>query len=82
MKWCRVELDGRPIFGIVEGDDIALLDAAPYESHRRINRSISFSKAKFLPPVVPLNYAGALVWAAAIGAVCAPLALRAFRRRS
>src|SRR4051812_13507340 len=56
MKWCRVELDGRPAFGIVEGQEIALVDAAPYESHRRLGKRISFQKAKLLPPVVPPNF--------------------------
>ena len=56
MKWCRVELDGRSAFGIVEGGEIALLDAAPYENHRRIGKSIPLSKAKLLPPVVPPNF--------------------------
>jgi 2-keto-4-pentenoate hydratase/2-oxohepta-3-ene-1,7-dioic acid hydratase in catechol pathway len=56
MKWCRVELDGRPAFGVVEGGEIELLDAAPYETHRRTGKRISFSKAKLLPPVVPPNF--------------------------
>src|SRR3954469_19068451 len=56
MKWCRIELDGRPSFGIVEGDEIALVDGPPYETHRRTAKRIAFSKAKLLPPVLPPNF--------------------------
>src|SRR4051812_11855023 len=56
MKWCRVEVGGQPSFGFVEGDEIALVDAAPYESHRRTGKRIPLSNAKFLPPVLPPNF--------------------------
>src|SRR6185295_7363613 len=56
MKWCRVEIDGQPAFDIVEGDEIKLLDAAPYEKHRQTGKRIPFAKAKLLPPVVPPNF--------------------------
>ncbi len=56
MKWCRLEVDGRPSFGIVEGADIALLDAAPYEQHKRTGRKVALKSAKFLPPVMPYNF--------------------------
>ena len=35
MTWCRIERAGRPVFGLIEGADIALLDAAPWGDHRR-----------------------------------------------
>ena len=56
MKWCRIEVDGKPAFGIVEGADIALLDAAPYEQHKRTGRKVALKSAKFLPPVMPYNF--------------------------
>ena len=56
MKWCRVEVDGRPSFGIVEGAEVALLDAAPYETHKRTGKSVALESAKLLHPVVPPNF--------------------------
>ena len=56
MKWCRVEVDGRPAFGIVEEDEVALVDAPPYERHTRTGRRLPLASAKLLPPVVPPNF--------------------------
>ena len=56
MKWCRIELDGRPSFGIVEGKEVALVDAPPYEPHRRTGRRVPLAAAKLLPPVMPYNF--------------------------
>jgi 2-keto-4-pentenoate hydratase/2-oxohepta-3-ene-1,7-dioic acid hydratase in catechol pathway len=56
MKWCRIEVDGAPAFGIVEGAGIALLDAPPYETHRRTGKKAALKSAKFLPPVMPHNF--------------------------
>ena len=56
MKWCRVEVDGRPSFGIVEGSRIELLDAPPYEKHSRTGKGVGLSEAKLLHPVVPPNF--------------------------
>src|SRR5438445_365110 len=35
MKWCRIQLDQGPAYGVVEGDQIAILSAAPFERHER-----------------------------------------------
>ncbi len=56
MKWCRIEVDSKPAFGMVDGADIALLDAAPYEQHKRTGRKVALKSAKFLPPVMPYNF--------------------------
>lgn len=56
MKWCRIELDGKPAFGLVEGEEIAIVDGAPYEAHRRTGRKVAFSGARLLPPVMPYNF--------------------------
>ena len=56
MKWCRVELDGQPAFGIVEGGEIAIVDAAPYGAHGKTGKKISMKGAKLLAPVVPPNF--------------------------
>lgn len=56
MKWCRIEVDGKPGFGIIEGPDIVLVDAPPYEQFKKTGQRIKLSGAKFLPPVMPYNF--------------------------
>ena len=56
MKWCRIEHEGRPAFGIVEADQVALVDAPPYEPHKRTGRKVPLASAKLLPPVIPSNF--------------------------
>ena len=56
MKWCRIEVDGAPAFGIVEGADVALLDAPPYEPQRRTGKKAALKSVKLLPPVMPYNF--------------------------
>jgi len=56
MKWCRLEHAGRAAFGIVDGSGVALVDAPPYEQHRRTGERVPFAQAKLLPPVMPYNF--------------------------
>jgi 2-keto-4-pentenoate hydratase/2-oxohepta-3-ene-1,7-dioic acid hydratase in catechol pathway len=56
MKWCRLEQAGRAAFGIVEGSEIALIDAPPYGQHRRTGERVALAQAKLLPPVMPFNF--------------------------
>src|SRR5437762_1869475 len=56
MKWCRIQLDQGPAYGVVEGDQIAILSAAPFERHERTGERYPLAKARFLPPVIPLNF--------------------------
>ncbi|MBV9189458.1 MAG: fumarylacetoacetate hydrolase family protein [Betaproteobacteria bacterium] len=69
MRWCRVEVEGQPSFGIVEGSEVALIDGPPYEAHQKTGRKVA--TAKFLPPVIPynfyaagINYRAHIEWAA------------------
>ncbi len=56
MKWCRIQLDQGPAYGVVEGDQIAILSAAPFERHERTGERHPLARARFLPPVIPLNF--------------------------
>ena len=56
MKWCRIELDGAPTYGLVEGDDVAVISAAPFERHERTGRRLPLASVKLLPPVDPPNF--------------------------
>lgn len=56
MKWCRLQLDQGPAYGIVEGDEVALLTGAPFEAHRPTGARVRLAGARLLPPVMPLNF--------------------------
>lgn len=56
MAWCRIEQEGRPAYGLVEGGDIAVVDAAPWEEHRKTGRRVAMAGAKLLAPVEPPNF--------------------------
>jgi 2-keto-4-pentenoate hydratase/2-oxohepta-3-ene-1,7-dioic acid hydratase in catechol pathway len=56
MKWCRVLGPDGPAYGLVEGDEVVLVDAAPFEPHRRTGARIAIASARLLPPVMPQNF--------------------------
>ncbi len=56
MQWCRIELDGRPVFAVLEKNLLHVVDAPPYERHARTGRTIALKQAKLLPPVMPYNF--------------------------
>lgn len=70
MKWCRFELDAGPAYGLVEGEEVAVLSRAPFEGIERTGASHPLAKIRLLPPVMPanfyaagLNYAAHIEWA-------------------
>jgi 2-keto-4-pentenoate hydratase/2-oxohepta-3-ene-1,7-dioic acid hydratase in catechol pathway len=72
MKWCRLEVGGRPVFGIVEDGEILVVRGRPWlGSYRRTPTRIPVAEARLLLPVVPgnfyaagLNYRAHIEWAA------------------
>ena len=56
MKWCRIEREDGPAYGVIEGREVALLSAAPYERHERTGAYLSLGSVKLLPPVDPPNF--------------------------
>jgi 2-keto-4-pentenoate hydratase/2-oxohepta-3-ene-1,7-dioic acid hydratase in catechol pathway len=56
MKWCRVAVDGRASFAILEGDDLILVDGSPFDSSRRTAQRHKLSAADLLIPIVPSNF--------------------------
>jgi 2-keto-4-pentenoate hydratase/2-oxohepta-3-ene-1,7-dioic acid hydratase in catechol pathway len=71
MRWCRIELDGRAVYGQVEGDDVVLVDGSPFDIWLRTPRRVPVAAAKLLVPVVPpnfyaagLNYRAHIEWGA------------------
>ena len=69
--WCRVEIDGREVYGLVEGDEVRLVEGSPFEGHSSTGRRLPRASARLLVPVVPpnfyaagLNYRAHIEWAA------------------
>lgn len=70
--WCRIEVGGRPAFGVVEGDTVALVEGSPFATFEKTPTRVPLRDAKLLVPVVPtnfyavgLNYKSHIEWAAA-----------------
>jgi 2-keto-4-pentenoate hydratase/2-oxohepta-3-ene-1,7-dioic acid hydratase in catechol pathway len=53
MKFCRVEIEGRPRWGQVEDSSVHLLDGSPLEDGAATGKRISLAAARLLPPVIP-----------------------------
>lgn len=54
MRFCRIEMDGRPAWGRVEDDAVQPLDGSPLEGgHRDAGTPVPLASAVLLPPVVP-----------------------------
>ena len=53
MKWCRFDRDGRPSYGIIEGDRITAVDGVPWGEHKKSSASVALATTKLLLPVVP-----------------------------
>jgi 2-keto-4-pentenoate hydratase/2-oxohepta-3-ene-1,7-dioic acid hydratase in catechol pathway len=71
MRWARFEQDGRPAYGIVEGDELIPVRGSPFETWERTSARVRFADARLLVPVVPptfyaagLNYADHAIAAA------------------
>jgi len=56
MKWCRIQDKRGPVFCVVEGDEVEVLSAAPFEAHKRTGERHRLSAVKLLPPVIPPNF--------------------------
>jgi 2-keto-4-pentenoate hydratase/2-oxohepta-3-ene-1,7-dioic acid hydratase in catechol pathway len=56
VAWCRISLDGQPAYGLVEGNEVAVVDAPPWAEHRQTGRRVPLVGAALLPPVEPPNF--------------------------
>ena len=52
-KYARYEAHGEVAYGVVEGDTVKQLTAAPYEDHQVTDHTHALSDVKLLSPVVP-----------------------------
>ncbi|OPZ26116.1 MAG: Ureidoglycolate lyase [Lentisphaerae bacterium ADurb.BinA184] len=55
MRTVRILHRGRPAYGILEGDRVALLAGPPFERIRRLRTSVPAAEAVWLAPVEPPN---------------------------
>ena len=56
MRWARFEKDGTPTYGIVEGDEIEVVDGTPFDSHTRTGTRVSLDSVKLLIPFEPKTF--------------------------
>ena len=56
MRWARFEQDGRPAYGVVEGDDIIPVRGSPFDGWERTSTRLKLADVKLLIPVVPLTF--------------------------
>jgi 2-keto-4-pentenoate hydratase/2-oxohepta-3-ene-1,7-dioic acid hydratase in catechol pathway len=74
MRWCRFEHGGKRGQGIVEDDEVVVVEGDMLGEHRRTGERHAVERVNFLPPVVPstffcvgLNYAAHISHAAQSG---------------
>ena len=58
-RWVRVEHNGAPHYGRIEGDRVLLVDGAPWDDPRETGESIARESAKTLVPTTPRVVLGA-----------------------
>jgi 2-keto-4-pentenoate hydratase/2-oxohepta-3-ene-1,7-dioic acid hydratase in catechol pathway len=71
-SWCRIELEGKPVFGFVEDGEIHVVRGRPwFGEYRRTRIRLPIAEAKLLVPAAPanfyavgLNYRAHIEWAA------------------
>ena len=56
MKWARVEHEGRPVYAIVEGDELVVVDGSPFASYATSDTRLPVAEVRWLPPVVPPTF--------------------------
>src|SRR5215469_12012888 len=71
MRWIRYEIDGKAVYGIVEGSEVTEVRGDPFAGHERTTTRRPLSSVKLLVPVEPrtfycagLNYAEHVIEAA------------------
>jgi 2-keto-4-pentenoate hydratase/2-oxohepta-3-ene-1,7-dioic acid hydratase in catechol pathway len=73
MRWARFEHDGAVSYGIVEGDNVEVVEGNPFDGYQRVGKRYPSEAITWLPPVIPptfycvgLNYAEHIKAAAAM----------------
>ncbi len=58
QKWCRIEVDGQPRLGLVEGDRIVLCEGDLLNGPTPTSDAVDAANANWLPPVKPHQFLG------------------------
>ena len=68
MKWCRLEINNEPSYGIIENNNITPVLGSPFTHYEKTSQSIPITDAKLLVPVIPstfyaagINYMGHVI---------------------
>ena len=56
MRWVRYDSNGRPVYGIVEGDRVQPVIGGPFGDHVRSGDAVSLDSVKLLAPVIPRTF--------------------------
>jgi 2-keto-4-pentenoate hydratase/2-oxohepta-3-ene-1,7-dioic acid hydratase in catechol pathway len=56
MKWCRVSVEGRLAYGILEGDEVVPVEGSPFGTYTATRSRYPLSGVEMLVPVVPGNF--------------------------
>lgn len=56
MKWARVEHNGQPVYAIVEGDELVVVNGSPFTTYETSDTRLPVAGARWLPPVVPPTF--------------------------
>ena len=64
MRWARIDVDGEPRTGIIEGDLIALVNGSMFDGGARTGETVPLAEAQFMIPFEPrIFYAAGLNYA-------------------
>lgn len=55
MRFCRFECEGATNYGLIDGDDIQVLDSAPFEGIRTTGSAVPLAEVRLQAPVEPPN---------------------------
>ena len=56
MRWVRYESNGRPVYGIVEGDRVQPVHGGPFGDYVRSGEPVALDSVKLLAPVIPRTF--------------------------
>ena len=56
MRWVRIEHNGEPVHGIIEGDQVALTSGNLYENPQKTGETVPLAGAKLLVPIEPVTF--------------------------
>lgn len=56
MRWARIDHNGTPAYGIIEGDNIALTSGDLFDNPQKTGETVPLASAKLMVPVIPKTF--------------------------